>query len=287
MQDQNFNFVKIPISELSTKFGTLVKSKSQVNLWCKGKVPIKHKAKEFQSAPNSSLTFFKEDDFKPGKGEKIYYSFRNTGFEYYGVGLAVKSKADDEFVIQMANEVFRSEKRGKERLLTFPHHQVYAYFELAGAKDLFRETSNKSNIISLDGFRKPLKEIKREVFTDPIKNFKKSVLDDDDNMMGYRVIDLSSNGIAFLVSAREKMIFDKPLNTKVVLLYNSTTFELSSSKIVYVVDSLTGSTKGNPLYKVGMTFDENEKLSDLVHRKLVSSNSKEGAQQDFEDFIED
>ena len=36
-----------------------------------------------------------------------------------------------------------------------------------------------------------------------------------------------------------------------------------------------------------MTFDENEKLSDLVHKKLESSNAKEGAQQDFEDFIED
>ncbi len=287
MQGQNFNFVKIPISELSTKFGALVNAKSQVNLWCKGKVPIKHKAREFQSSPKTTLTFFKEENFKPTKGEKIYYSFKHSGFEYYGVGLAVKSKVEDEFILQMASEVFRSEKRGKERLLTFPHHQVYAYFELVGAKDLFRETSNKSNIISLDGFRKPLKEIKREVFTDPVKNFKKSVLDDDDNMMGYRVIDLSSNGIAFLVSAREKMIFDKPLNTKVVLLYNSTTFELSSAKIVYVVDSLTGSTKGNPLYKVGMTFDENARLSDLVHRKLESSNAKEGAQQDFEDFIED
>ncbi|PIP89849.1 MAG: hypothetical protein COW01_10945 [Bdellovibrionales bacterium CG12_big_fil_rev_8_21_14_0_65_38_15] len=287
MQDQNFNFVKIPINELSTKFGTLVKSKSQVNLWCKGKVPIKHKAKEFQTSANSTLIFFKEDDFKPAKGEKIYYSFKHSGFEYYGVGLAVKSKNEDEFVLQMANEVFRSEKRGKERLLTFPHHQVYSYFEFIGAKDLFRETSNKSNIINLDGFRKPLKEIKREVFTDPVKNFKKTVLDEDDNMMGYRVIDLSSNGIAFLVSAREKMLFDKPLSSRVVLLYNSTTFELISAKIVYVVDSLTGSTKGNPLYKVGMTFDENEKLSDLVHKKLESSNAKEGAQQDFEDFIED
>ena len=287
MQEQNFNFVKIPINELSTKFSALVQAKSQVNLWCKGKVPIQHKAKEFRTSSNSMLTFFKEENFKPNKSEKVYYSFKHSGFEYYGIGLAVKSKVEDEFVLQIANTVFRSEKRGKERLLTFPHHQVYVYFEFAGAKELFRETSNKSNIISLDGFRKPLKEIKREVFTDPVKNFKKSLLDDDDNMMGYRVIDLSSNGIAFLVSAREKMIFDKPLKTKAVILYNSTTFELSSAKIVYVVDSLTGSTKGNPLYKVGMTFDENENLSDLVHKKLESSNAKEGAQQDFEDFIED
>lgn len=287
MQEQNFNFVKIPINELSTKFNALAQAKSQVNLWCKGKVPVKHKAKEFLASPNSTLVFFNEDDFEPKKNEKIYYSFRHSGFEYYGVGLAVKSKSNDEFVLQMAGEVFRSEKRGKERLLTFPHHQVYAYFEFTGAKELFRETSSKSNIISLEGFRNPLKEIKREVYTDPVKNFKKSLLDDDDNMMGYRVIDLSSSGIAFLVSAREKMLFDKPLNTKVVLLYNSTTFQLGGAKIVYIVDSLTGSTKGNPLYKVGMTFDENGKLSDLVHKKLESSNAKEGAQQDFEDFIED
>lgn len=287
MQAQNFNFVKIPINELATKFVSLADAKGQVKLWLKGEVPVKHKAKDFINSKNPILKFFKEDDFKPVKNKKIYYSFKHSGFEYYGIGLTTKSDAADEYHLELGVDVFRSEKRGKERLLTFPHHQVYAYFEFVGAKDLFRETSNKSNIISLEGFRNPLKEIKREVFTDPVKNFKKSVLDDDDRMMGYRVIDLSSSGIAFLVSAREKMLFEKPLNTKVTLLYNSTTFDLKSAKIVYLVDSLTGSTKGNPLYKLGMTFEENEKLSELVHRKLESSNVKEGAQQDFEDFIND
>ncbi len=287
MQDKNFNFVKIPINELSTKFVSLGEAKGQVNLWIKGEVPIKHRAKEFKISPNPILKFFKEENFKPVKNKKIYYSFKHSGFEYYGIGITCKNNVNDEYHLELGVDVFRSEKRGKERLLTFPHHQVYAYFEFVGAKDLFRETSNKSNIISLEGFRKPLKEIKREVFTDPVKNFKKSVLDDDERMMGYRVIDLSSNGIAFLVSAREKMLFEKPLNTRVVLLYNSMTFELTSSKIVYLVDSLTGSTKGNPLFKLGMTFDENQELSKLVQSKLESSNVKEGAQQDFEDFIND
>src|SRR5690606_19023814 len=99
------------------------------------------------------------------------------------------------------------------------------------------------NIVNLEGFRKPLKEIKREVFTDPVKNFIKTTLDDNNDVMGYRVLDLSSNGIAFLVNAREKVLFEDLSEVGLTLLYDRTTFEVKNSKVVYIVDSLTGSTK--------------------------------------------
>lgn len=285
MQEQDFNFVKIPIIELITKFINLANDKAQVNIWRKGEIPIKHRAQNFKSGATSSLIFFKEENFTAKNNEKIYYSFRLLGIEYYGVGLALSS--GESFTLNLATEVFRSEKRGKERLLTFPHHQVYTYFDFQGAKEQFRGSGENGNVVSLIGFKKPLKEIKREVFTDPVKNFIKTTLDDNENLLGYRVLDLSSNGIAFLVNAREKILFDDLKDAHVTLLYDRTTFEVNDAKVVYVVDSLTGSTKGNPLFKVGMTFPENDKLSSLVHRKLESSNAKEGAQQDFEDFIDD
>tara|TARA_R110000868_G_scaffold287003_4_gene547467 strand:- start:13910 stop:14770 length:861 start_codon:yes stop_codon:yes gene_type:complete len=286
MQDKDFNFVKIPIAELNTKFSTLASDKGQVNIWRKGELPVRHRAQSFQSGKTSILEFFKEENFTSKTNEKIYFSFRLSGIEYYGVGLSSQGK-EDSFALKLASEIFRSEKRGKERLLTFPHHQVYTYFNFPSAKAQFRGAGETGNVVSLSGFRKPLKEIKREVFTDPVKNFIKTTLDDNDDLLGYRVLDLSSNGIAFLVNAREKDLFKDLSDAHVTLLYDRTSFEVNQAKVVYIVDSLTGSTKGNPLYKVGLTFPENEKLSTLVHRKLESSNAKEGAQQDFEDFIDD
>lgn len=285
MAGQDFNFVKIPVGELVPKFNSLARDKGQVNIWRKGEVPLKHRVKIFQSGQVTALIFFKEPDFETKLNEKLYYSFRLAGIEYYGVGLV--SISSEGLAIRLAGEIFRSEKRGKERLLTFPHHQVYSYFNFPGAKQQFRGTGETGNVVSLEGFRQPLKEIKREVFTDPVKNFIKTTLDDHADFMGYRVLDLSSNGIAFLVNAREKQLFENLSEVATTLLYDRTSFEIKPAKVVYIVDSLTGSTKGNPLFKVGMTFPENEKLSTLVHRKLESSNAKEGVQQDFEDFIED
>lgn len=285
MANADLNFVKIPIVELVPKFNTLARDKGQVNLWYKGEVPIKHRVNAFESGKSSMLTFFKEDNFSIKPNVKVYYSFRLAGIEYYGVGLPVDEK--ESFSLKLAGDVFRSEKRGKERLLTFPHHQVYAYLALPGAKEQFRGAGESGNVVSLEGFRNPFKEIKREMLTDPVKNFIKTTLDESSDVMGYRVLDLSSNGIAFLVNAREKVLFEDLADIDVTLLYDRTSFEIKPAKVVYIVDSLTGSTKGNPLYKVGMTFPENDKLSNLVHRKLESSNAKEGAQQDFEDFIDD
>lgn len=285
MTGQDFNFVKIPVIELIPKFNTLARDKGQVNIWRKGEVPVRHRVIAFETGKTSTLVFFKEEEFSAKNNEKIYYSFRLAGIEYYGVGLPTHHT--EGFALDLAAEIFRSEKRGKERLLTFPHHQVYAYFTFPGAKEQFRGSGESGNVVSLEGFRKPLKEIKREVFTDPVKNFIKTTLDDNPDILGYRVLDLSSNGIAFLVNAREKDLFKDLNDTHLTLLYDRTTFEIKTAKVVYMVDSLTGSTKGNPLFKVGMTFPEHDKLSNLVHRKLESSNAKEGAQQDFEDFIDD
>jgi len=279
------NFIKIPVVELVPKFNSLARDKGLVNLWYKGSNPHKHRATTFTSSNGLNLTFFKEEDFEIKPKEKVYYSFRLAGIEYYGIG--VVSNSPEGLVLKLAQDIFRSEKRGKERLLTFPHHQVYSYFEFDGAKEQFRGLGVSGNVVSLQDFKQPFKEIKREVYTDPVKNFIKTTLDENPNLMGYRVIDLSSNGIAFLVNAREKILFEGLNNISTTLLYDSLSFEIKGAKVVYIVDSLTGSTKGNPLYKIGMTFPENEKLSSLVHRKLEMSNAKEGAQQDFEDFIDD
>ncbi len=284
MSDQS-EFVKIPLIELIPKFNTLVRDKLQVKLWQKGGQSIRHRPLEFENKKPALLHFFLEEDFAINAKEKVYYTFRLGGIDYFGLGMPIIE--NEVFKLRLAAEVYRSEKRGQERLLTFPHHQVYLYAHFPAAKDKYRGEAEANNVISLDGFRKPLKVLKREVVTDPVKNFIKKVLDDEQDFLGYRVLDLSTGGGAFLVNQTEKELFERGKTLNAKLLYDRQTFELNEIKIVYLVDSLTGSSKGNPLFKVGVAFKQNEELSQLVQRKLEESSAKDGTQQDFEDFLED
>ena len=290
MQGLGTNFIKIETNEMVTKLKRLSSDKGDVSIWNKGESSVDYKANGTEIVDDSAgkfvlLKMFSEAEDEKFNGKDILISFSVMNVDYFGEGSFTK-EADSELVtIKLNSTIFRSEKRGSERLLTFPHHQVYSYFKITETKD------EMDNVISLADLKTKAKSEKKgfdrmsETGTIQAAELEAG---ENEEVVGFRVLDLANNGISFLANEAQKKFFtEERIFDSFLLMFDGETYSLSNGLLIYNVDYVSGNPGENQVYKLGIKFETQDELSTKLKTALDSTSVLQTVRHDFEEFVDE
>lgn len=246
-------------------------SKGQVTVWLKGqKQKNQFKVLEFDKERLEIILDTKDEIFN--RGTKLLCSFELRGMHFFIEVVSNKSIVG-HFILEAPGDLFKSEKRGSYRLLTFPIYDVYVEFDLG-------EAYEGGKIVDLRS---------RTNQTSLFKNFLKLVENrDGDNQhqtVRYRVQDLSASGMSLHIGELESQLFVKDFVYKEVSLqFTDEVIIIPEVKVVYVVNSIA-SDKNLKKFKVGLHFlNLPTNIDDQLGRKINQLLRDIDFNKDFENF---
>ncbi len=290
MQGLGTNFIKIETNEMVTKLKRLSSDKGDVSIWNKGESSVDYRANEIEHIDDSSgkfviLKMFSEEKDEDFIGKEILISFSVMNVDYFGEGSFTKEEGAEFISVKLGTTIFRSEKRGSERLLTFPHHQVYSYFKITEIKE------ELDNVISLADLKSKAKSEKkgfdRMSETGTIQSAELEA-GENEEVVGFRVLDLANNGISFLANDAQKQFFmEERIFDTFLLMFDGETYSLKNGLLIYNVDYVSGNPGENQVFKLGIKFDTHEELSLRLKNALDSSTILQTVRHDFEEFVDE
>jgi len=280
------NFIKLTSQELSSKIALLVSNHDRVIFWKTSPRYFEGRATAFL-VKNQQTCLVLERVGIPIRvvGETVCLNFTLNDIEYFLRGKVVEQLEDDpQIKIELEEHCFRVEKRSRERLLTYPVYEVYTYLKF--------QKANKANVIF---FNKG--EQKTRDFFSEIDNLQKNkmasisqelAVGDEEDLIGFRVEDLSSNGLSFFASAKEKELVLDVLEKEafsLVLNFEMQVFNLDEAVIVYKMNYINAQFSGVPMYKVGINFKHSPSLKRKIEEVSGITIDLLDYQKEFEEFI--
>jgi hypothetical protein len=289
MEGQDSNFIELEWCELSSKIAILVKDSGNVKIWLKGDSPdlcpiINSHTNDHDDGENKQQIRLRNgkvtDEWKV---KNILVQFNIRGVDYYTKGKVVEVLGNEDFWLELSPHVFKIEKRENERLLTYPHFHVYTYFKLS-------TDSSVSNLIFIN------KQIEtnhhvfqkfKKLTDDEILKLQDSVEPElNEELIGFRVLDVSYKGIAFISNQKEKEYFEESDKTfEMTLMFSGEVYNLRKAKIIYNVDYVNPRAGIVPMSKIGFEFEHNHDLRRKIKMNIDESSDDGQDQKDFEDFI--
>lgn len=279
------NFLKLTSKELSSKIALLVSNHDRIVFWKTSPRYFAGIASSFTVQNRISLTLSKVEIPIRLEGDIICLNFVLNDIDYFLRGKVLQhSSAGDQITIEMADECFRAEKRSRERLLTYPVYDVYAYLKYKKAA--------KENVIL---FNK--NEQKNRDFFSEIDNIQKNKIaafstelnrGDEEDIIGFRVEDLSSNGLSFFANAKEKEhVLDaiQEESFSLTLNFEMQIFSLEEAVIVYKMNYINSQFSGVPMYKIGINFKHSPSLKRKIEDVSGITVDLINYQKEFEEFI--
>ncbi|MFA6236995.1 MAG: hypothetical protein WC635_06675 [Bacteriovorax sp.] len=280
------NFLKLTSEELSSKIAFLVSKNDRVIFWKTSPRYFEGKATSF-SVKNNQIHLILERVGIPIRviNETICLNFVLNDIDYFLRGIVVEQFEDDpKIIIELEEVCFRAEKRLRERLLTYPVYEVYAYLKFQKRKE--------ANVIFLNKG-----EQKTRDFFSEIDNIQKNKIasmsydlnaGDEEDLIGFRVEDLSSTGLSFFANTKEKeMILDllDKQSFTLVLNFEMQVFNLEEAVIVYKMNYINAQFSGVPMYKVGINFKYSPSLKRKIEEISGITVDLVDYQKEFEEFI--
>jgi hypothetical protein len=280
------NFIKLNQEELSAKIALLVSEYSRIIFWKTAPRYYEGKAASFDLRQKKTYLTIADCNINLRLvGERICFNFTVNDIDYFLRGQVMEQLEDNlQMVVELEEHCFRVEKRSRERLHTYPVYEVYAYLKYQKEPD--------TNVVF---FNK--KEQKNRDFFSEIDNLQKNKIralsddlnvEDTEDLIGFRVEDISSSGLSFFANTTEKEnILDAIEESKFSLMLNfeMQVFNLEEAHIVYKISYINSQFSGIPMYKIGITF----KLSQSLKRKIedISGITVDlvDYQKEFEEFI--
>jgi hypothetical protein len=281
------NFIKLTTEELSNKIALLVSNRDRVIFWKTSPRYFEGKAARFDYKTNITLTLTQAIVPVRLNNEVVCLNFTLNDIDYYLRGKVVDQNEETaEVTMELEAECFRVEKRSRERLLTYPVYEVYAYLKF--------HKIQSGNIIQ---FNKSKEEQKSRDFFSEIDNLQKNKIaslsrdleaGEEEDLIGFRVEDLSSTGLSFFASTKEKEMVldsfgDKPFS--LVLNFEMQVFNLEESTIVYKMNYINSQFSGVPMYKVGISFKHSPSLKRKIEDISGITVDLINYQKEFEEFI--
>lgn len=280
------NFIKLNQEELSTKIALLVSEQSRIIFWKAAPRYFEGKATKFDIRQNKTyLTISKCNIHLRLSSERICLNFTLNDIEYFLRGKVVEQLEDNlEMIIELEEHCFRVEKRSKERLIAYPVYEIYAYLKY--------EKEKKDNVVF---FNK--KEQQSRDFFSEIDNIQKNKiqaltedlhLEDAEDLIGFRVEDISPTGLSFFASHKEKEnILDafKDRSFTLVLNFEMQVFNLEEATIVYKINYINSQFSGVPMFKIGINFKPSPSLKRKIEDISGITVDLADYQKEFEEFI--
>ena len=273
-------FTGLNVSEITSKISSFINGEKPIRVWSRGEEPVLAFVRGYEKQVitlDISTSLIESHQFE----ERVFVNFSYNGVDFFAKGDLV-SDENGKVIISLGDEVFKSEKRSNERLLTFPHHQVYAYFKVYSDE-------NSSNIISLNRFNEAPSGALDTFVSERMKN----IVSDDDGvseLMGFRILDISSNGLSFCANNRETGYFvglEDEGEVEFTLMFEEKPYSLKCAEIVYIVDYVNTRASKVPMKKIGLHFKENENLKNNLSSFMDSSGVFREVDKNIESFLAD
>lgn len=279
------NFIKLKQQELSSKIALLVSNNERVIFWKSSPRYYEGRATHFEIGQKIKLTLSDCNIHLRLSSDVVCLNFSINEIDYF-----FKAKVTDQMdeyktiTFELEESCFRVEKRSRERLITYPVYEVYAYLKYAKEPETNVVYFNKT-------------EQKTHNFFTEIDNLKKNRLatmgeglfqEESEDLIGFRVEDISSNGISFFASQKEKeFVLDKlnGIDFSLVLNFEMQIFTLENASIVYMINYINAQFSGVPMYKVGVTFKASPSLKKKIEDISGITVDMIDYQKEFEEFI--
>lgn len=233
-------FSKLDTVEKLSRLGQFGLSKGEVTLWIKGqKNKLSFRALEFDKERSELLLNSKETPFP--KGTVLLCSFELRGMFFFSE-VTCNTSIADHFLVEFKNTLFKSEKRGSYRLLTYPIYEVYCEFILG-------EAYQGGKVIDLK-----TRGNQTALFKNFLKLLETKEDSGDDQSVKYRVQDLSTTGLSLHIGEMEAQFFSKDIIYKDMKIhFPDRTISIPEVKVVYIVDYIS-SDRNLKKFKVGLNF---------------------------------
>ncbi|ATH09248.1 hypothetical protein BIY24_15245 [Halobacteriovorax marinus] len=273
-------FTGLNVKEISSKVSSFINGERPIRVWSKGEEPVLAFVKGYENQ-TLSLEISNPIIETHSLTERVFVNFSYNSVDYFAKG-DLLSDENGSIRIELGEEVFKSEKRANERLLTFPHHQVYAYFKVYSDE-------NNSNIISLNKFN----EAPSGAIDTFVSERLKSIVGDDEaiaELMGFRILDISNNGLSFCANNRETGYFvslEEHSEVEFTLMFEEKAYSLKCEDIVYIVDYVNSRASKVPMKKIGVHFQENEDFKNHLSTFMDSSGVYREVDKNIESFLAD
>ena len=279
------NFIKLTSEELSYKIALLVSNHGRVIFWKTSPRYYEGFACSFEGQNRTYLTIERAGIPIKVVNEIICLNFTLNEIDYYLRGKVIdQTEEDPKIKIELEQNCFRVEKRSRERLLTYPIHDVYAYLKF--------KKNIKTNVIYFNKTEQKTRDFFSEI--DSIQKNKLSAISDDlstseeEDLVGFRVEDLSSTGLSFFANAKEKEFVLDELGKEhfsLVLNFDMQVFNLQEALIIYKMNYINSQFSGVPMFKVGINFKHCPSLKRKIEDLSGTSMEMTDYQKEFEEFI--
>ncbi len=279
------NFIKLNSQELSTKIALLVSNRARVVFWKISPRYFEGAAASFQVHNKIRLNLDKLQVPVKLISENICLNFTLNGIDYFLRGKVLEQDQEQTHMsIELGEECFRVEKRTRERLIAFPVYNVYVYFK-------FPKKENP-NIIFLNK-----KEQKNIDFFAEIDNLQKNQLaqlgqdlqlSENEDIVGFRVEDISSNGLSFFANPKENELVLESLENdsfSLILVFEKQVFHLEDASFVYKINYINAQFAGISMLKIGINFKLNMGLKRIIEDVSGITIDLVNYQKEFEEFI--
>lgn len=157
---------------------------------------------------------------------------------------------------------FKCDKRGQERLLTYPHRKVVLHLRKRKTEQESKE-NEKENVLTFDRFQRKKTE---RLALRPLLGVNGQVL--AQNNMIVRVHDLSAESLSFLAKFEEYSSLGSWDNViEAVLIFENQEYSLNEIEEIYCVDQIAG--VGQAVQKrVGIHFAKNNEIVKTIERYI-------------------
>lgn len=280
------NFIKLNQQELAAKIALLVSEKKRIIFWKTSPRYFEGKAIDFNiSQKKASLIIGNCNIHRRLVGERICFNFSLNDIDYYLRGRISDQDEDHlQMTVELEEHCFRVEKRSRERLITYPIYEVYAYLK-------YKKTV-QTNVV----FFHKKEQVNKDFLTE-IDNLSKNRIqslapdletEQDEDLVGFRVEDLSHSGLSFFASTQEKEnILDSigEKNFSFVLNFEMNVFNLDEAVVVYKMNYINSQFAGVPMFKIGLNFKPNPLLKKKIEDHAGITVDLFNYQKEFEEFI--
>lgn len=165
--------------------------------------------------------------------------------------------------LTFSESLYRSDMREEERLVCYPHRNVYVYTNCP-----------KIEIGNLLEFKSPKSpELKKQIEFRK-KFIKRSDKLEEGDVIGMRVVDLSSNGVSIVASREELELLENMISEMSFKInYMGEIFNLSDVSFVHSNNMILPGMRDSKLFKVGLSYTYNkdifDKNSDLIDASIT------------------
>jgi len=264
--NDKYNFLRLKSSESILKLKSIVKKKLDALLWRKELGFFKITCDSLQENDAGEITGVKakldssEDIAKEQEGEEFFLHFIDNNVKYLAKIKLEHVLEQKEISFNFKSFIFKLDQRMVQRIETYKDHEVYGFFNLKNVTSPNRQLVliKDSNNEQLELFKK----FKKRQYESVFEGDKPFGLGD---MIGFRVVDISTVGCSILCNEIEKGFFSRGYaNFNVLFGVNGQRLNVEGANVVYL--SPYDRPEHGPIerFRVGLKFNENNEIAKLL-----------------------